>query len=232
MEFERAVVVGCDKKYQHTLSWWLTEYKKNNDLPVIFANFGVSQHFLRQASETFTKVVDILPDNDEFNWGLKQRAVMEAGKSARWLMWIDLDCEVTGDLRPFFDSVTLDDDFGIAIDVPEFRYPGETEASKNQLQAGLFVTSSRGRIFLKWLDEMPFHKCDQRAISSIYKNEKHLTKFFKLYDWEMHCPRLALPFQLKQNPKLPKVIHWTGPVGDTVVAYKAMLSNIGAHSHD
>lgn len=226
MKFERTVVVGCDKKYEHTLEWWLSKYKKKNNLPAIFANFGVSEPARQWAKQTFTEVIDVHPENNEFCWGLKQQAVLEAGKTARWVMWIDLDCEINENIEAFFDPLTCDDDFGIAIDVPEFRYPGEIEVSKNQLQAGLFLTSSRGRVFRKWLEEMPFHKCDQRAISSIYHHEKNLTKFFKLYDWGMHCPRLALPFQIDKHPALPDVIHWTGPIGDTVVSYKAMLSKM------
>ncbi|MDA8654793.1 hypothetical protein N9M50_06710 [Alphaproteobacteria bacterium] len=229
MEFERAIVVGCDKKYEHTLSWWLNQYQKNNDLPIIFANFGVSEPVLRQAHKVFSKVVDVYPENGKFSWGLKQRAVLEAGVSARWVMWVDLDCEVNGNLDTFFDFMKFDDDFGISLDIPAFRYPGDTEISENHLQAGLFVTSSKGRVFRRWLEELPLHKCDQRAISSIYHNEKSLREFFKLYDWDMHCPRLALPFQIQKLPKLPKVIHWTGQVGDNVVAYKSMLSNIGVH---
>lgn len=110
MKFQKAVVVGCDKKYEHTLGWWLEQYRKTNYLPVIFANFGVSQPTLMWARETFSEVVDVQPENNIFCWGLKQRSVLEAGNFARWVMWIDLDCEINGSLEPFFEPLEFDDD--------------------------------------------------------------------------------------------------------------------------
>ena len=41
MKYDKAFLTGCDYKYEWLLPWFFKNYKKYNNTPLIFADFGV-----------------------------------------------------------------------------------------------------------------------------------------------------------------------------------------------
>ena len=41
MKYDKAFLTGCDYKYEWLLPWFFENYKKYNNTPLIFADFGV-----------------------------------------------------------------------------------------------------------------------------------------------------------------------------------------------
>ena len=41
--YDEAFVTGCDKSQEWMLHWFIKNFKKNSNKPLIFANFGVSE---------------------------------------------------------------------------------------------------------------------------------------------------------------------------------------------
>ena len=41
--YDEAFVTGCDSKHEWFLKWFIDNYKKHVNKPLIFANFGLSE---------------------------------------------------------------------------------------------------------------------------------------------------------------------------------------------
>ena len=39
-KYDKVFLTGCDEKTEWMLPWFVENYKKHNDTPLIFANFG------------------------------------------------------------------------------------------------------------------------------------------------------------------------------------------------
>ena len=92
---EEGVVVGCAPSQEWMLEWWWDGYAVSNDLPVVFADFGLSDAARQWCAERGT----ILPvaDAPVHGWLRKPFAILRA--PFRRLLWVDLDVEVRSDLR-------------------------------------------------------------------------------------------------------------------------------------
>ena len=101
------VVVGCDHLQEHLLEPWWLEYKKFNDLPVAFADFGMSEssrHWCEARGKLFDGMVPGLPVFNRFCIPfvpfLKFFAINNAPFNK--MIWLDLTCKVQKDLSSMF----------------------------------------------------------------------------------------------------------------------------------
>ena len=46
-KYDKAFVTGCDESNEWMLDWFLDNYKKHNDTPIVFADFGISESKLK-----------------------------------------------------------------------------------------------------------------------------------------------------------------------------------------
>jgi len=88
-----AFLTGCDEKTDWMLEWWFTEYSKHNSIPVIFADFGVSDEMREYVEKNFAHVIKLNSHKDKA-WFLKPQSMINASKLAKKVCWIDTDCHV------------------------------------------------------------------------------------------------------------------------------------------
>lgn len=123
---DKGVLVGCDVKQEWLLSWWWGHfYKHNREYRVAFADFGMSEQargWCKERGEliAIAEVAVAKPVDKIANW---EKLWRDEGRSGEiWMqrtrcfqkpaamvqspfhrtLWIDLDCEIRGDLEPIF----------------------------------------------------------------------------------------------------------------------------------
>ena len=110
--YDKAFLTGCDKKTEWMLEWFVENYKKHNSLPLIFANFGVSESKLEWCRENFHAVMN-MSKIPERGWFKKPRSMLSC--PSKQTVWIDTDCEVLDNIekitgiKPTFEKFDLAD---------------------------------------------------------------------------------------------------------------------------
>jgi hypothetical protein len=134
----QGVLVGSDRNQEWLLPWWWDNYCRQNNHPVAFADFGLSLKMKRWCSERGHLVS--LPyffalDRGEVEPETAQKWEEKYGERfwdfrSGWFnkpfaclrspfdktIWIDLDCEVLGELQPLFQFCESSEEICIAKD--------------------------------------------------------------------------------------------------------------------
>ena len=128
------VIVGCDRNQEWLLSWWWDHYSRHNHYPVVFMDFGLSDH-ARAWCETKGTCLTV-PSVELKEVSVEHRELWTARWGDFWPMrpawfkkplglslspfpfscWLDLDCEVRGNLEPLFNQLALGFDLALARD--------------------------------------------------------------------------------------------------------------------
>jgi len=99
--YDEAFVTGCDENHEWMLEWFFKNYKKHmKDVPLIFANFGLTPEGLKLVRENVHAVMN-LKTFDEKGWFKKPMSMIKS--PSKKTVWIDLDCEIRDDIRDLFD---------------------------------------------------------------------------------------------------------------------------------
>lgn len=203
------IIVGSDHKQEGFLSWWWSHYSKHNSYPVVFFDFGMTAPALNWCRErgTVIAVQDVelkelsleRKEKWEKRWGegvwisrsawfKKAEAMLRAPFDLN--CWLDLDCQVMGNLKPLFDSLKGD----IAL----LR---ESEASQKKDQAqyyalpgeitynsGVMVVRKNAPFLTHWAavskEENDRFLGDQNALSRVlYLHETPVTEWPPHFHW-------------------------------------------------
>lgn len=100
IKYSKGIILGIDKNQEWMLNWWWENYKKYNDYPVLFVDFGMTQEgagWCKQRGDF--AVVEDFPGCTK-NWFKKPLACLES--IFETAIWLDTDCEVRGNLEPIF----------------------------------------------------------------------------------------------------------------------------------
>lgn len=101
----RAFLTGCDSKTEWMLEWFVKHYRKHNNTPMIFANFGVSDDMRSKLGMFgFAEIMD-MPEQVGKGWFYKPRAMLNAAKLADEVCWLDTDIHIQGDMSDIFRYV-------------------------------------------------------------------------------------------------------------------------------
>jgi hypothetical protein len=151
------IIVGCDRNQEWLLAWWWSHYSAHNTRPVTFVNFGLTTEAIAWCKER-GDLLDLTGLNSsefikEPEGQLREKWEARYGKELwserhAWFkkpfaclsspysetIWIDLDCEVKGNLSPLFQTLHLGFDLGLCPESEsvqqlhhtlEFLRPGE-----------------------------------------------------------------------------------------------------------
>ena len=86
---------GCCLKF-------LKNFKKNNNKPLIFANFGITDLTMQIVRENVHAVMD-LTNTEEKGWFKKPLSMLKS--PSKKTVWIDTDCEVRENTDDIFDLI-------------------------------------------------------------------------------------------------------------------------------
>lgn len=204
--FDKVFLTGCDRNTEWMLPWFLTNYKKHNRLPIVFANFGVSEQALNVVSSLCASIIDMTQTKEQ-GWFKKPQAMIEASKIANNVCWIDTDCHILSNLQEVFSAVEPNK-LAMVEDLPWSKRRNETWHN-----TGVVAFSGRPAILDQWARAVQQNPKvgDQEVLHSLLRDGimrlASVTSLPTEYNWL----RLMLVDGMDSPKK--KVMHWTGPAG-------------------
>lgn len=204
--FDKVFLTGCDYRSEWMLPWFLGNYKKHNRLPIIFANFGVSEDALNIVSSTCGTIIDMTQLNEK-GWFKKPKAMIEASKFANAVCWIDTDCQILSSIQDVFTHVQPN-----KLAMVEDK-PWSTRRQQKWHNTGVVAFEGRPMILDEWAKVVQNNADvgDQEVLHSILGDDlrrlSNVTDLPAEYNW--------LRLMLKDGMDSPKkkIVHWTGPIG-------------------
>ena len=70
--FKKAFVTGCDTNTEWMIPWFMRRYRQFNKLPIMFADFGISEEAMKYVDEHFDLIINMKTVVDK-GWFKKQR---------------------------------------------------------------------------------------------------------------------------------------------------------------
>jgi len=180
--FDRIFVTGCDKSNEWMLDWFLDNYKKHNDTPIVFADFGISEDKLKDLidNKKFHAVMHFSkPKNKMVSWFLKPTAMIHAPSDE--VVWIDTDCEVLGDLSGIFEDM-VQMRLNMVQDRPWSKRNGERGPWYN---SGIVGINGRPPILKQWeiaCTNEPVQRGDQEVLYFMLDEIGKLTHINELHN--------------------------------------------------
>ena len=215
--FDKAFLTGCDDNTEWMLKWWFTEYSKHNTIPVIFADFGVSEEIREYAEKNFAKVITLTGREDK-NWFLKPEAMIRASKFSKKTCWIDTDCQVLRSISTIF-NYCQENKLGMVEDLPWSKRRGETWHN-----SGVVLFEGTPKILRDWrnqINESPTVG-DQEVLDLMLRGDPLKKRIYiedlpNIYNW------LRIQLLDGQDSSKKKIIHWTGFKGKAQI--RKMIKN-------
>ncbi len=194
------IVVGCDQYQEWLLPWWWKHYCSFSSYPVAFADFGMSKEAISWCEKKgiYIPLPEIAYRHMTQSGSLKDRYgnICDTMRSA-WLkkpialkhspfersLWLDLDCELRGDITPLFHLLSLGCDIALAQDEQDVDGSAQGEIQYN---SGVIATVQASPIIDHWIDAIKKYDLagDQEYLSrAIYDNKTPVTLLPQTYNW-------------------------------------------------
>ena len=231
---EEGIIVGSDITQEWLLSWWLDHYRRHNEYPIAFVDFGMSEEMKKWCQQQgelvrlFVADIFVTPKDkmdpssvqlmekscgDKFwasrnAWFKKPLACLQSPFSKS--IWIDLDCEIRGSLKPLFEL--CDESLCIAKDV-------SSVPEKLVYNSGIFAFKKGLRVIEEWanaaFDRNYEFRGDQDILNVILQEQNlPVTEIPLLYNWS-YC--------YKENSQVV-VLHWHSPEGKDFISNQIGIS--------
>jgi hypothetical protein len=233
---ERGILVGSDISQEWLLPWWWDHYRKTNNYPVTFVDFGMSseaKEWCRERgrlislplSDSFVAdKMDIAPSSIEIweraygrqLWGCRDEWFKKPFACLlspfHHTIWIDLDCEVRGSLRDVFSLCESPSGIAIAKEYNEVL-------CKEGVNSGVVVFKRGLPLIELWakeaLESNHHFAGDQDILGAlIEKHEFAVAQLPHIYNWSR---------RKEDNPDAV-IVHWHGQYGKAVIAHQIFCS--------
>ena len=185
------------------LPWFFENYRKHNDTPLIFADFGVID---RDAIRPHVHAILDLTNVQERGWFKKPKAMYHA--PARKLVWLDTDCQVLEDLSPIF-GLLQPDQLNMVEDRPWAKRRGGVQFNSGVV--GIVDKPMILGMWMNWIRESE-EVGDQETLTANLNpitQIKYINPLPNSYNW------LRLQIENDNEPALnARIIHWTGQKGN------------------
>lgn len=202
-KYNKVFLTGCDKNTEWMLPWFVENYKKHNDTPLIFANFGCSEEMQNYVFEQFHAILNF-KNNELQGWFMKPLAMMTCPSVET--VWIDTDCEVLGNISDIFKLIK-NEKLLMAEDKPWIKRRSEVWHN-----SGVVGFRNKPQILRAWLEQVKAGQTvgDQEVLHSMLNPLSRITYIEDLpteYNWL----RIHLDDGFDSPNK--KIVHWTGRKG-------------------
>ncbi len=221
----QGVIVGCDMQMEWMLPWWWQHYTRHNALPVAFVDWGMSEEgrqFCAKRGQllNLSGTYDFISPKSEISqeliesweaiyqgdvWGPRlswfRKPFVMAQTPFEKTIWVDLDCEIVGSLKPLFLKIHPHSGMALA-----------RELQDNGYNSGVVVYNRDSPLLQQWMDGcVHFNHAflsDQDVLSFIIEsNHVEIVELPEEYNWRM-----------KHGVSLDAVIiHWVGLWGKAVI---------------
>ena len=207
---EKLFITGASKNIEWLLPWWFGNFRKHNpNSEVVVFDFGLSEKALDWCKKK--NIETQKPVQKCEGWFYKPTALREAKGELK--IWIDVDCEVKGDITPLFDFIR-EDKLSCSIDM--------WHSWGCLYQTGVVGVKGDPDILQQWekrciKPEGQYGRGDQELLWDIVKDEDKapIHVLPEKYNWL----RMSL-FRNRPANRVHydcKVIHWTGEQGKQII---------------
>lgn len=198
---QKGVLIGSDCKTEWLLPWWWKYYSKYNNFPVAIADFGLSSKMLKWCQKRF-QVISIKAPPDFVHqkktlsknlakqwqetykgdiwqaraaWFKKPLACLQAPFDLT--LWLDVDCEVCGPLKPLFDGFEKKSELAIVRESQDYN-------------SGVLLFWKRSSFLRKWAElcikDNDKYMGDQNALTELILSGKvRIKELDPKYNWRM-----------------------------------------------
>lgn len=201
--YDKAFVTGCDSNNEWQLPWFFENYKKHNDTPLVFADFGVSDI---EAVKPHVHAVIDLTRIEEKGWFKKPKAIAHC--PAQQKVWLDTDCEIRGNIGGIF-GLLKPNMLNMVEDRPWAKRRGGVQYNSGVV--GVIGNPVILNMWAQWIKEgnavgdQETLTANLNPITSI----KYINPLPNEYNW------LRLQIENDNEPATDaRVVHWTGQKGN------------------
>tara|TARA_B100000214_G_scaffold353458_1_gene309501 strand:+ start:515 stop:1153 length:639 start_codon:yes stop_codon:yes gene_type:complete len=201
--YDEAYVTGCDNTQEWMLPWFLKNFKKNNNKPLIFANFGITDLTMQIVRENVHAVMD-LTNTEEKGWFKKPLSMLKS--PSKKTVWIDTDCEVRENTDDIFDLIEPEK-LLMAKDEPWIWRRGHLWHN-----SGVVGFQDKPVILYQWVKAVKQNPLDgdQEVLDKILSP---ITKIKYITDLPNKYNVLRLQLEKDGYGGEVKIAHWTGQKG-------------------
>ena len=209
-DMSKAFMIGSDDKTEWMIPWFVENYKKHNNISLTVVDFGMSDSMLQWLEQNVDSMGEMRIDtNGGPKWFLKPLAMMNSPYTKT--CWIDVDCEVLGDISGIFDLI-VPQKLNMVVDRPW---------SKNGIMYNSGVVGFQGRpeILQKWHQQIMARPArgDQETL---YGMLDPLAQLMYINEIPHKYNVLRLDYENGTVPKDVLVNHWTGNKGKEIIRGK------------
>jgi len=203
---KKGILVASDRKTEWLLPWWWKYYSRYNDLPVAFVNFGMTPKMLQwcrkrgrvlslKGPQDFIQKKNALPEKLAQAWQATYKGDVWQARQA-WFkkplaclqtpfdltVWMDIDCEVCGSLKPLFKEWQPDIELALVRD--------ERSIEEHNYSSGVILFSKDAPFLKAWaqacLWENGKFMGDQNVLTELIISRKIPYKeLHPIYNWIM-----------------------------------------------
>lgn len=202
--FDKCFVTGCDQNTEWMLPWFMKNYLKHNDTPIVFADFGVSDATRAWAYQIggFAEMFQV--DRQRTGgWFYKPQALRKT--DGKYVCWLDTDIHILGDMSGIFDHFEPNK-LAMVEDVGWSKRRGETWHN-----SGVVGIIDKPNILTQWEQQCKINPSvgDQEVLHEMVRvsplaRMTNITSLPNIYNWM----RLQI-LDGQDNPN-KLAMHWTG----------------------
>ena len=210
--YDKAFVTGCDENHEWMLEWFFKNYKKHmKDVPLVFANFGLTPDGLKKVRENVHAVMNLKPFDEE-GWFKKPMSMIKC--PSKKTIWIDLDCEIRDDISNLFNMLKPN-----MLNMVEDK-PWTMRGQELWHNSGVVGFIDKPTILYDWAKAIRNNPVqgDQEVLHLLLNP---ITKIKYINDIPNEYNVLRLQVETDGYAGAIKVMHWTGQKGKNKI--KAML---------
>lgn len=217
------IIVGSNQTLEWALPWWLKHYQEHNHHPVAFIDLGLSyemkewckknghhiplrvvdfaDHIADGLREVWRKESGIQFEEARNSWFKKPLALLKSPFDRT--IWIDVDCEVRGDLSPLFEFA---DGFAMAKEQTPYEH------LFTMYNSGVIAYRKNHPLIHQWAEwcqnKNHLFRGDQEAFSKMLDEKKiEIAELPAIFNWS------------RMNPDNSNALiqHWHGNHGKFVI---------------
>jgi len=201
--YDKVFITGCDSNNEWQLPWFFENYKKHNDTPLVFADFGVED--IEAVKPHVHAVVD-LTKVEEKGWFKKPKAIYHC--PAKQKVWLDTDCEIRGNISGIF-GLLKPQMLNMIEDKPWAKRRGGVQYNSGVV--GVIDKPVILGMWAQWVQEGG-EVGDQEVLTANLNPTtaiKYINSLPNEYNW------LRLQIENDNEPATnARVVHWTGAKGN------------------
>lgn len=209
--YRRNFLTGCDSNTEWQLPWFLENFLQWSDVPLMIANFGMSEDMVSNLKEHpmyENKFYVVHTESPVDGWFKKPRAIYNATQDGFKVCWLDTDCQINGDIDSIWNHFEHGK-LGMVIDRP---WTTRRPQNGDWYNSGVVMTD-RNPVLESWMlrTESAPEQGDQEVLHYMYSPIEKLSKINPL---PHKYNTLRIDYIDNIAVKDPIVIHHTGRKGN------------------